>query len=131
MPADYRIDPKGRVVYSRGWGLLSDEDLIRYQERLNADPDFRPHYSQLVDLSGVEALELSSEGVRMSAAAEIWSPEARRAFVAPMDAAYGMVRMHEAFTGGENPNVRIFRCIAEARAWLQTTMEPGEDPSSD
>jgi hypothetical protein len=128
VPAEYRIDPERRVVYSRGWGLLTDEDLVDYQLRLNADPDFRPHYSQLVDLTGVEALELSAEGVRTSAAAELWSPEARRAFVAPMDAAYGMVRMHEALSGGENPNVRVFRCIAEAREWLRATLQP-EEPS--
>jgi hypothetical protein len=129
VPADYRIDPERRIIYSRGWGLLSDEDLRRYQERLNADPDFVPVYSQLVDLSDVEVLKLSSEGVRMSAAAETWSPEARRAFVAPMDAVYGMVRVHEGFSGGEQPNVKIFRCISEARAWLGMQLE-GEESSS-
>ncbi len=130
MPADYRIDPDRGIVFSRGWGSLTDEDLIRYQERLNTDPDFLPSFSQLVDLSDVDALKLSAEGVRMSAAAEVWSPEARRAFVAPMDAAYGIVRMHEALKGGENPNVRLFRCIAEARAWLGVALEgEGSSPS--
>lgn len=131
LPADYRIDPEDRTVYSRGWGFLTDEDLVDYQARLHADPEFCPHYDQLVDLSAVETLGLSAEGVRTSAAREEWSPESRRAFVAPMDAVYGMVRMHEAFSGGENPNVKVFRCIAEARAWLAASLEGEAPPSSE
>lgn len=129
MPADYEIDSDHRIVYSRGWGRLTDEDLVDYQARLTADPEFCPHFDQLVDLTAVETLALSAEGVRMSAAREEWSPEARRAFVAPLDAVYGMVRMHEAFSGAENPNRKIFRCISEARAWLGEKLE-GEEPPS-
>ena len=64
MPADYVIDCVLKAVFTRGWGRLSDDDLVDYQGRLNADPDFKPDFSQLVDLSGVEHLAISAEGVR-------------------------------------------------------------------
>jgi hypothetical protein len=48
-----------------------------------------------------------------------------------MDAAFGVLRMHEALKGGENPNVRLFRCIAEARAWLGVALEGEESSSSE
>ena len=33
MPADYVIDPLQKAVFTRGWGRLSDEDLVDYQGR--------------------------------------------------------------------------------------------------
>jgi hypothetical protein len=129
MPADYVIDPLQKAVFTRGWGRLSDEDLVDYQGRLNADPDFEPDFSQLVDLSGVERLDISAEGVRTIATEDRWAQEARRAFVAPLDEVYGMVRMHEAFIGRDSPNIRIFRELAEARAWLARRGESQADSS--
>lgn len=131
MPADYVIDLIHQAVFSRGWGRLSDQDLVDYQSRLNADPDFEPGFSQLVDLSGVEHLDISAEGVRTIAVEDRWAPEARRAFVAPVDAVFGMVRMHEGLIGRDSPNIRIFRELAEARAWLALKGEAESDPDPD
>jgi hypothetical protein len=57
MPADYTIDAARQFVYSRGWGALTDEDLLDHQQRLALDPRFHSNYCQLIDFLGVTSVD--------------------------------------------------------------------------
>ena len=49
--------------------------------------------------------------------------DAPRAYVAPRDAVFGMLRAYQATADETYAHTRVFRSMAEARAWL------GLDPS--
>jgi hypothetical protein len=77
---------------------------------------------ELSDIRGIDRLEVTTEGVdRMVQHDERHAPEVRAhrlAIVASQDIVYGMARMYQSLTEQTVANVRIFRDIEEARAWL-------------
>ena len=47
------------------------------------------------------------------------SPPGSLALVAPKDAVYGLLRMFQALSEGQNLDVQVFRTIEEAVEWLE------------
>ena len=93
MPGSYLIDVPNRIVFSRAWGLLSDQELIAHAQTLKADPRLEPGFRQVGDFMSVDALLLTSAAIRAVARDNPVPRDARRAIVVPNDEAYGMVRM--------------------------------------
>ena len=56
------------MVISRGWGTVSDEDLIHGREELQKDPAFDPSFDRIWDLSGATSLDLSQKVLQTFAA---------------------------------------------------------------
>jgi hypothetical protein len=117
MPASFRIDTEHRIVFSRGWGVLSDEDLIEHQRLLAADPDFRPDLSQLANAREVTDVRATAQGVHQMIAGNPFGKGARRAFVTANDTIYGLARMFELGRVDPRDECRVFRDMDEARAW--------------
>jgi hypothetical protein len=121
MPADYTIDAARQFVYSRGWGVLTDEDLLDHQQRLALDPRFHSHFCQLIDFLGVTSVDaVTANGVRAVARRHLYGPGARRAIVAPDLALFGLARMFESHrdAGGGEEQIRVFKSLGDAWAWL-------------
>ena len=53
MPASHRIDVRAGVVFSVFEGHVTNEELLGHQQRLFADPDFRPTMNQVIDAGTV------------------------------------------------------------------------------
>ena len=76
MPADFESIPGTRTVHSRGWGALTDADLLGHMARIAAlfksgvlDSD----WAQIADFSGVEHMDgLSAAGIRRAAEENPW-----------------------------------------------------------
>ena len=118
MPADYRIDRLKGVVYSRAWGVLTDQDLEDNRAALFADPAFEPDLAQLYDFSQVSALRVTSAALQRLAPTSRFAPLARRAIVVGTDEAFGMARMYAILTGREEW-IRVFRDRESATRWLE------------
>lgn len=118
MPAEYRIVPSERTIYSRAWGILTDRDLAENRARMLRDPDFDPGCRQLLDFSEVTSLEVTPGGIRELAGTSPFPRDARRAVVVPNDVAYGMARMFALLSGLDESRFRIFRDRAVALEWL-------------
>lgn len=124
MPIEYAI--RDGMVHALATGVLDDETLISYIERLFADPDYAPILPVLFDATQVAALELSGAGVRdASAVVREWRehPSGRVALVVSGPAAYGMARMYGMLRDTE---VSVFEDRAPALAWL--TSPPSQPP---
>lgn len=117
MPASYLIDPRG-VVFSRAWGVLTDEDLLAHGKVLRADARLTPRLRQIADFSGVTKLGVTSEGVRRATRNNPFGPDARRAFVAPLDETVGMIRMFGIYIDADASQFRIFRKLGPAMEWI-------------
>jgi len=128
MSEEYHIDQEQRVIWTRCWGVLSDEDVVRHQDNLKADPLFMPTLNQLVDAREVTEVTVSARTVRQLGQSKLFTPESRRAYVVTKDVIFGLVRMYELYQSLRGAqNVRVFRERAGAVAWLNVT-DPAAAP---
>jgi hypothetical protein len=119
MPGCYKIDKERRLVMSTGYGVVTNADLLDHQNKLIADPDFDPTYSQLADFAHVTKVEVTAADIHRMAERDVFAPDARRAFVVPDDMAYGMVRMFEMLREAKGENgIRVFRTLEEGLGWV-------------
>lgn len=118
MPAAFTIDPSRRLVLSRGWGVLTDRELVAHVHALSADPRFRPDLHQLVDFLGVTDVRVTASGVREMTGLNPFGAGARRALAVSSDVAYGMARMYQIMRSDAADVVEIFRDIDSALEWL-------------
>lgn len=121
MPIHHSIDDDPpyliRTVFS---GDVSDADVTAHHRALAADPRFESSLAELVDLSNVSDFFVTSHGMAQSAHSGLHNPIARRAFIAPTDAVFGMARMYQSFYdeyGGAQ--LAVYRSRSAALAWLQ------------
>ena len=126
MPITFQIDHERRIVFARGLGILSDEDVFDYQQGVWSREDTRG-YSEMMDMRAVEQIALPSmDRVRdlanLSAEMDAGSKGSKFAIVASSDLAFGLGRMYEAYRG-MNPRsgkeVRVFRSPEDALKWLE------------
>jgi len=121
MPITYRIDPARRLVEATMSGATSAEEILAYEQRLFADPAYRPEYDTLTDMRERTTIPSAAdlqEIVNRKAARMETLIGTHRAIVASRDAPFGMMRMFEAMTGGDQSPFRVFRTMEEARNWL-------------
>jgi hypothetical protein len=119
MPANYHIDTDKKRVFSSGSGHLTYEDLSGHMNRLAKDPKFDPRYSQLLDFRYVKTIGFNSEHVIELAEIRIFSPESKRAFVAPDAVKFGMARMYESYRIPKGDlKIQVFTDYDEAIEWL-------------
>lgn len=119
VPASYKIDKERRLVLSHAWGVFTLADAVGHKDKLLKDPEFDPRYSQISDFTHVSEIQLSGDEVRLFAEFDIFSPQSRRAFIAPDDAKFGLGRMFAMLreTRGET-GIGVFRTLEEALDWV-------------
>jgi hypothetical protein len=131
MPGSYLIDVESGVVYSRAWGVLTDEEVAAHSETLRADPQFKPDFRQIVDFRELTDIRLSGAGVRELARHNAFHRNARRAFVVASDESFGLVRMFGMFADSDVETFTIVRTLEAAFEWIgmeATTPWPDRAP---
>jgi hypothetical protein len=124
MPGSYLIDVPRRIVFTRGWGALTDADVTAHAETLRADRRFDPAFRQIVDFREVREIRVTSAGVQHVAANNPFRPEARRGFVVALDQAFEMLHMFGLYTEADATQFGIFRALEPAMEWV------GLDPAT-
>jgi hypothetical protein len=119
MPAFYKIDKQRKLVMSKGTGVLTMTEALAHQRKLLKDPDFDPSYSQLLDVTHVTDVDLSTEDIRRLAVTKVFSADSRRAILVNNDLQFGLSRMFEVFREnmGET-GIRVFRNLDDALDWV-------------
>ena len=118
MPASYEIDAEQKLVLSRIWGAPTEDEILDHGKRLRADPHFRPDFRQLLDMSELTEIRISTERVRQASRDQFFSPGVRRALVARDDVAFGMARMYAMASESQGQTIEVFRELGAAKAWL-------------
>lgn len=136
MPIDYVIDHEHHIVRARGSGILTDDDVFKYQREVWTRPDV-VGYDELMDVSNVRRIALPSiDRIRDLASVAVQKDASGRvsrfAIVAPGDVAFMLARLYKAIRGttkGSKRLVGVFRTLPEALQFLgleqETTMTPG------
>jgi len=90
------VDPRRRLVAVKFGKKLTVADIERYSRHLQSNPSFQPNYSEIVDLSEVEELDLQAdEFLRLADEIDPFSSEAKRAFVVRNSVQNHAARMHK------------------------------------
>lgn len=125
MPIDYRIDANLRIVFATPRGTLTTEDLFSYQREAWSRPEVAG-FNELVDMRSVEKIDFEStqrvkELAGVSASMDDPAKPTKLAVVATVDTHFGLGRMYQAYremSPGSTREVRVFRTMEEALAWL-------------
>jgi hypothetical protein len=118
MGMSYTIDRVRGVVFTRAWDVLTFKELRDLMTTIAADPELDASFSSLADLSRVTSIDIDPAGVASIALAPVFGATNRRAIVAPTDLAFGMARMFATYADQASQDVRVFREMALAEAWL-------------
>ena len=118
MPAGYTIEQNRKLVVSRLWGTVTEDDVSDHNRKLRRDPLFDPGYQQLTDLREVTATQVRSRVVRDTAHDQYFKPGVKRAFVAHTDFIFALARMFATAAETEGQLIEVFRDIADAEKWL-------------
>lgn len=119
MPAFYKIDRENRLVMSIASGTITMAEALDHHQKLRSDPDFDPAFSQLLDVSHVTKIELTTEDVRRLAQAAMFSSTSRRAILVSSDTAFGLARMFEILReSAGDTGIEVFRDLDEALDWV-------------
>jgi hypothetical protein len=121
LPADYTIDQERKLVVSRLWGTLTEDDVSGHNARLRADPRFNPGYQQLADLREITETKVGSRVVRDTARDQYFTPGVKRAFVADTDFVFALARMFASVAQTNGQVIEVFRDITDAQKWLGVT----------
>ncbi len=134
MPILYRIDAANRVVWARGWGVLTDRELLEAVRAARGDPRFDATFHELADQRAVNSAALTVAGLRQVAAQRLYARDSRRAVVTGDPASFGMARIYQAWKDGPaESGMLVCEDLAEALSWLglppdwqPPPAEPGE-----
>jgi hypothetical protein len=118
MPFGYTIDLSRRLVLSRGWGILTELEILRHVHLLTADPRFEPSMRQLADFRAVTDLELDADTIRQLASLSPFGAGSQRALLVGSDVAYGMARMFQIMREDSPDELNVFRGFSSALDWL-------------
>lgn len=108
-------------------GTVDDQELLGSYGQLLASEDYDPRLNDLVDMRPVTRLDVSGDAIRELVRA--FTPldpamtETRLAIVAGSDVVFGMARMYELLRSDTPEEIRVFRDIDQARAWLKQGRE--------
>ena len=125
MPGSYLIDEDRRIVFSQGWGVLTDDEILGHVRALRGDARFQPAFHQILDFRRVSEIKLSTTGIHAVAQRNPFSPDGHRAFIVASDEAFGLARMYAAYTEIPDNPIRIYRSLGPALEWvgLDATLE--------
>jgi hypothetical protein len=119
LPATYSIDVERKLVLSRAWGVMTDEDVLEHARMLRADPLFDPTYRQLLDMSGITEDRVHTNTKQESSTySQLFASGVRRAWIASADYTFGMARMYAVAAERHGQTIGVFRTRSEAEKWL-------------
>jgi len=115
--AEYVVDAGRRLVAVKFGKKLTVNDIERYAKWLRLNPSFRPDFSEIVDLTQVEELDLKAdEFLRLADEIDPFSPAAKRAFVVRNSVQSHAARMHKVLR--TQRNIEILNSVEEAERWI-------------
>lgn len=113
----FDIDVMSRTVFVRFERKVTVAQIRNYARRLHAHPEFDPKFSEIVDLRGVDDLDLKApDFLTLADEIDCFSRDSWRAFVVQNSVQNHAARMHKILRLG--PNMKIFSSVEQAKSWL-------------
>ena len=123
MPASYHISAVITCIIVILEGNVTDDDLLKGQQKMFSDPLFQGHYPRLVDATEVTEFDVSAETVRAVAAAAVERCLRKAALIAnAMDMVYSLMRMYEAHASPP-AEVIVYHNLQQGLQWLAKSIK--------
>ena len=119
MPANCTIDAALNLIIIRCSGTLTNADFIALTERLT-QADALACTREICDLRDVEEVLVSPD--ELKELAKRWRESGapmKIADVTSTDLSYGLARLFQGYRDDATTELRVFRNMAEAEAWLE------------
>jgi len=123
MPLHVTVDSDRRIIFLKGEGVVTDDELLSYVKEHLSQEELR-EYDELVDLSSADLLDITYSGLsNLAAAAAATDPEADPTKIAILiSEAHGMgvSRLYQSLreSKGGRRQARVFWDAGECREWL-------------
>lgn len=115
MPAVVKIDKRRRIVISTFYGDVNGEELLGHAIKIQADPEFNPDYSEIVDLSGVTSLLVSDASLAaLAVQPSLFRESSLHIVVAPADFEFQAARSYQEMARNSRPNFHVVRSLRQA-----------------
>jgi hypothetical protein len=123
MPYWFDYDAHHRILRCRAEGVMDETEFIRYHHAGGLLLNQLAPRAAIMDLTKVTALDVSTNIVRLLAAAPpvVTDPRVLRFVVAPAASIYGIARMYQVLGGEKRPNLTIAHTVEEVYAALGVT----------
>jgi hypothetical protein len=121
MPVTYTIDATKRLIRTRCVGDVTFDEVVAHFRTLLQDPDVPNYLDVLLDLSELATLPETRQLENVAREVQKTREKVRFgvcAIVAQRDALFGMMRMFEVIARKYFREIRAFREMGEAEAWL-------------
>jgi len=126
MPMKCEIDGEVGVIMLRGWGTLTDQEMLDAVKELRTSPDLRPNMPTLSDMTNVERLNITPNGLaktieHMESTSDRRGISRAAIVVRPGDEAAGILANMFATMSNANrvqPSFKVFHNFADAERWL-------------
>jgi hypothetical protein len=106
-------------------GHVTEAELLASSREHYESQEWSPLLQELVDLSELEAVDVTSDGLRRLSdyvgrlLAERGIAALHTAIYAPRDLPFGLARVYEAMADESPEHVMVFRSLEAAKAWLK------------
>ncbi len=125
MPMTYTVDSEHQLVKARIFGVLVADDIKKFVAERSTREEIQG-FDMFVDLSDVESIDYQSPAqlidiVRVATKGDNKHRRSKMAIVVGSDSDFGLSRMYQSYRDsqpGANRELRIFRTMEEAMAWL-------------
>jgi hypothetical protein len=120
MPVEFQLDEPDRIVRTRAWGCLTDDDLLDHQVHVTAlfrDEVLDSTWAQIYDTTGAENLDgVTTRGLERLAQGLPWPDGSLMVIVTSGVLQFGLARMFE--LASDFAGARILPSVAEAEAFI-------------
>ncbi|GIV57549.1 MAG: hypothetical protein KatS3mg042_0462 [Rhodothermaceae bacterium] len=132
MPYQTFVDPTQRTGFVWLYGEVTSEDLIHTNVQLYNDPAWQPGFQELWHGLDIDTLDLDWDTLRdvveMEEEARSVIGFGRCALVGWRDIDLAMAKAFQAMMASSGREVRLFRDLSEACAWLRLDHLPERPP---
>ena len=124
MPVVLKIDSRRKVVYSAFYGKISDAEFLEHRSAIRADPDFKPHFNEIVDFTAVTEAAISEAMLATLAAnPSLYNKSVLHIVVAPAEWILQMAGKYKGLARSSRPNFHIVRTRYEAYELLSAAYD--------
>lgn len=122
MPIFYKIYKEENLIISKFIGKVTDSEMLDAYTDLFQDELWANTLNELTDLSQLDGVEMSTQGLRrlsvfIGDTLKKRGARPKVAIYAPSDLAYGLARVYSVYSEGFEDN-QVFRDLGDAKHWL-------------
>lgn len=119
MPVILKINPQKRVVHSTFFGVVTDEEMLAHSHTIATHPDFRSEYDEIVDLSLITDLRVSTAAMQeLAGRKSVFQSSAKHVIIAPTDFSFHRANELKRIAEASRPNLKVVRTAADAYAFV-------------